>query len=111
MESLLQSAPYLLAFLAIFYFFLIRPQQQRARQTRDMHESITQNDVVLLNSGFEGKVRHIDDNALTIEIGLDSKVDVKVAKDFVVANISEAERRADAKKKADEEKAAKKASK
>lgn len=108
MEALLQSAPYLIAFLAIFYFFLIRPQQRRASQTRQMQDNITQNDMVLLNSGFEGKVRHIDDNTLTLEIGQDAKVDVKVARDFVIANLSDAERQAEAKKKADDAKAVEK---
>ena len=111
MDFLIQNGPFLLAFVAIFYFFLIRPQQQRARQTREMHESIKQHDTLLLNSGFEGKVRHIDENILTLEIGLENKIDVKVSKDVVIANISQAERMAEEKKKAEEEKEAKKAEK
>lgn len=74
-EALLNIVPIVLMFV-IFYFLLIRPQQQRARQHRETVASIRRGDTVVLSSGIIGKVMKAKDG--------ESEIDVEIAKDTVV---------------------------
>ncbi len=64
---------------AIFYFLLIRPQQRRMKQHRDMVEAIRRGDTVVTAGGLVGKVSKVlDDKEALIEIA--EGVRVKVLK-------------------------------
>jgi preprotein translocase subunit YajC len=65
-----------LAMLVIFYFLLFRPQQQRAKQHKDMVAGIRRGDTVILSSGIVGKVAKSKDG--------DAEIDVEIAKDTIV---------------------------
>ena len=65
MSQLLLFLPLIL----IFYFLLIRPQQQRAKQHRAMIEAIRRNDTIVTTGGLIGKVTKVGDQELTIELG------------------------------------------
>lgn len=69
------------AFIAMMYFFMIRPQQQRAKQHQAMLGALKRNDTVVLNSGLIGKVTRIEDQELMVEIA--SGVNVRVVKSMV----------------------------
>lgn len=61
----------LLPFLIIgllFYFLLIRPQQKRARQQRDLVQSLGVGDLVVTVGGFHGTVRHVDESTVRLEL-------------------------------------------
>jgi preprotein translocase subunit YajC len=54
---------------AIFYFLLIRPQQQRAKQHQAMIEAVRRGDTVVTAGGILGKVAKArDDGELLVEI-------------------------------------------
>lgn len=73
-SALAQFLPLILIFL-VFYFLLIRPQQKRAKQHRDMVASVRRGDSVVTGGGIVGKVvRVIDDNEALIEIADGVKV-------------------------------------
>jgi preprotein translocase subunit YajC len=59
--------PMLMVFV-IFYFFMIRPQQQRMKQHRAAIDSIRRGDTVVTSGGIVGKVTKVDDNELQVEI-------------------------------------------
>ena len=42
----------------VMYLFMIRPQQRRAKEQREMIESSQAGDSLLLNSGFKVKLKH-----------------------------------------------------
>ncbi len=65
MSQLLLFLPLIL----IFYFLLIRPQQQRAKQHRAMIEAIRRNDTIVTTGGLIGKVVKVGDQELTVELG------------------------------------------
>lgn len=69
----------LLLFIAIFYLFLILPQQRRDKKERKMLESLKPGDEIITKSGIYGKVLNIKDDTITIEVGAD-KVKLKIAK-------------------------------
>jgi len=61
----------------IFYFLLIRPQQQRAKQHREMVNNIRRGDTVVTSGGIIGKVTRVkDDNEIEVEIAENTRVRV-----------------------------------
>lgn len=69
--------PIILMF-AIFYFLLIRPQQKKAKQHREMITSLKKGDRVVSSGGLHGVITGITDDVVTMEIA--PKVRVKVSR-------------------------------
>lgn len=70
-NSYIMSLMPLLFVGAIFYFLLIRPQQQQQKKLREAVDGLRRGDTVVLTSGFVGKVAKVlqkDDPELTVEI-------------------------------------------
>ncbi len=78
--AIAQFVPLILIFL-VFYFLLIRPQQKKAKQHRDMLQSLQKGDEVVTAGGLFGKIVGVADNFLTLEIA--ENVKVKVSRNFV----------------------------
>ncbi len=57
--------------LIVFYFFMIRPQTQRAKQQTAFQESLTKGMPVVTSSGILGRVSKIDTarKTVTLEVG------------------------------------------
>ena len=73
--GLLSLLPLVVIFV-IFYFLLIRPQQKRAKQHKEMVQAIKKGDEVVTNGGLLGKIVDTDDNFVTVDIA--KGVEVKV---------------------------------
>jgi preprotein translocase subunit YajC len=71
-----QFIPLILIFV-IFYFFLIRPQQKKVREHKDMVKNLKRGDEVITAGGIIGKVdRVFEDDRIELEITQDVKVQV-----------------------------------
>ena len=71
-----QFIPLILIFV-IFYFFLIRPQQKKAKEHKTMVENLKRGDKVITSGGIVGKVdRIIDNEKVEVEIADNVKVEV-----------------------------------
>ena len=71
-----QFIPLILIFV-IFYFFLIRPQQKRVREHKDMVKNLKRGDEVITSGGIIGKVdRVFEDDRIELDIGNSVKVQV-----------------------------------
>jgi len=57
--------PFVLIIL-VFYFFIIRPQNQRVKAHKELLASITRGDVIVTNGGLIGKVKKVADDELTV---------------------------------------------
>lgn len=64
--SLLAFVPYI-AIFAIFYFLMIRPQQQRAKAHRAMIDAVKKGDNVVTGGGIIGKVVRVDGDEVEVE--------------------------------------------
>lgn len=64
---LIQILPFI-AIFAIFYFLLIRPQQRRAKEHREMVANLRRGDVVVTHSGLIGKIKRVGDVEMTLEV-------------------------------------------
>ena len=68
----------LILMFAIFYFLLIRPQQKKAKQHKQMLASVRKGDKVVSAGGLHGMVTGIADDVVTVEIA--PKVRVKISR-------------------------------
>ena len=74
--DIMQFAPLVLIFV-VFYFLLLRPQQQRAKAHREMVTNIRRGDTVVTSGGIIGKVTKVrDDNEIEVEIADNTRVRV-----------------------------------
>ena len=78
--SLMSIAPLVILFV-IFYFLLIRPQQKKAKEHKQMLSEVQKGVNVVTNSGIYGRVISVQDETLTVEIA--ENVKVKVAKEAI----------------------------
>jgi len=65
----------------IFYFLLIRPQQKKQKDLRNMLASIKKGDTVITQGGLHGRVTGLTDQVATLEIA--EKVRVKVSRAYI----------------------------
>jgi len=70
MDQLAQFAPIILMFIVV-YFFMIRPQMNRAKKEKQFSSEIKRGDRVVTKSGMHGKIVDFSDklNAVIIETG------------------------------------------
>ena len=75
-DMFVQLLPLLLIFV-VFWFFLIRPQQKKAKQHREMVANVRRGDQVVTGGGLLGKVTKVIDES-TVQVELSENVRVKV---------------------------------
>ena len=73
----------MIALFVIFYFLLIRPQQKRQKEHKNMVGGLAKGDEIVTMGGALGKVTAVDDNFLTVEIA--KGVEIKVQRMSVQA--------------------------
>ncbi len=72
--------PIVLIFV-IMYFLILRPQQQRQRQHREMIANVRRGDTIVTSGGLIGKVAKVDEGEIQIEIADDIRV--RIARSMV----------------------------
>lgn len=60
---------YILFFVVIFYFILIRPQRKKDKAYKELLASVEVGDEVTTIGGFYGKVTKVKDEKLVLEVG------------------------------------------
>ncbi len=74
--------PIILMFV-IFYFLLIRPQQKRNKEHKEMINTLKKGDRIITSGGIYGRITGIEDNALQLEIA--DRVRIKIVRSNVAA--------------------------
>jgi len=77
----------LVAMFAIFYFLLIRPQQKRAKQHKQLIEGLKVGDQVVTAGGLHGKVAALQDTVVMVEVA--TGVKIKVSRSSIVGTRQE----------------------
>ncbi len=83
-DSLFTTMVPLIAVFAIFYFLIIRPQQQRAKQLRQSLDNIRRGDTVVTAGGIVGRVTKApqkEDPEITVEIA--DNVQIRVVRNTI----------------------------
>ncbi len=70
----------MLLMLAIFYFFLIRPQAQRAKEHKERVNAVRRGDTVITSGGMVGRVLKVSDTSDEIEVELADNLKIRVIK-------------------------------
>jgi preprotein translocase subunit YajC len=63
----------------VFYFLLLRPQQQKAKEHRTLLANLKKNDEVITAGGLYGRVAVLADDVVTLEIAPNVRVRVSRA--------------------------------
>lgn len=71
----------MVAIFAIFYFFMIRPQQKKQKEIRKFRDALKVGDRVITAGGIYGKVKEINDVSIVVEIA--SGVSITVDKSSI----------------------------
>jgi preprotein translocase subunit YajC len=79
----------LIIIFAIFYFLLIRPQQKKAKQHKQLLSELRKGDKVISSGGLHGVITGMSDEVLTVEIS--PKVRVKISRGSISGVIRKAE--------------------
>jgi len=80
--DLMALAPLVLIFV-VFYFLLIRPQQKRAKEHKDLLTKIQRNDRVVTTGGLIGKVAKVHDERDELEVDIAEGVRVHVRRGMI----------------------------
>lgn len=73
----------LIFLILIFYFLLIRPQQQRQKRQSELWHSIQKGDKVVTIGGIHGTVTQVDDDEILLEVDKNTKL--RLSKSAVAA--------------------------
>ena len=79
-STFISMLPLVLIF-AVFYFLLIRPQQRKARDHRNMLAQLKRNDEVMTTGGVFGKVMGLTETAVTLEVA--PNVKIRVSRSYI----------------------------
>ena len=79
----------IIGMLAIFYFFMIRPQQKRSNEHKKMLEALKKDDKVITSGGVYGTVMSVGDK--TLELKIADNVKIKVSKSSISDNLTASE--------------------
>ena len=75
-QGIAQFIPLILIFV-IFYFFLIRPQQKRAKDHKAMVASLKRGDEIITSGGMIGTIHRVmEDDRIEVIIGENVKVQI-----------------------------------
>jgi preprotein translocase subunit YajC len=66
MQQVQQFLPFILMFVVI-YFFMIRPQQKKAKQEKQFEADLKVGDKIVTKSGIHGKISELADTTIVIE--------------------------------------------
>lgn len=78
LDSLGSFLPILLMFV-LLYFLMIRPQQRKQKEQRDMLSALAVGDEVLTAGGIVGKITKVSENFITLEISEGTEIVVQKA--------------------------------
>ena len=67
--------------IVMFYFLLWRPQQKRTKEHQQLMSGLAKGDEVVTSSGIHGRVKSVDEQAVTVEIA--KGVEVKMHKQAI----------------------------
>ncbi len=71
---------YVVAFVAIFYFMAIRPQQKQRKAHQALLSSLKKGDRIVTTSGIYGTVKRIEDSAGVVVVEVAKGVTMKIAR-------------------------------
>ncbi|MEN9523532.1 MAG: preprotein translocase subunit YajC [Bacteroidota bacterium] len=72
----------------VMYFFMIRPQQKKAKDQKLFQEAIGKGDKIVTMSGIHGKITKVNDSTFDIEIA--NNVTITIEKSVISLDVTKA---------------------
>lgn len=82
-QGVIASLLPLILIFVVFYFLLIRPQQKKAKEHKQMIENLKKGDKVITGGGIYGVVESVGNNTIVLKIA--ENVKVKFGKGYIAA--------------------------
>jgi len=79
------SIIFLLALPVLMYFLLIRPQQKRAKEQKELLSAVEEGDEIMTTGGLYGYVNAVEGETIWLEIA--ENVEIRIAKAAVLKRI------------------------
>ena len=76
----------IVALIAIFYFFMIRPQSKKQKEIKQFRDAMQKGDKVTTAGGIHGKIKEIKENVIIHQIDDNVKITVDKAMVYPSAN-------------------------
>ncbi len=73
----------LLLIFAVFYLFIIRPQQKREKKRKAMIQAVKRGDKVVTAGGLHGKVHQVDESSVLLDV--DGGIKLRIEKNSVAS--------------------------
>ena len=73
--------PPMIFMVAIFYFLLIRPQQQKAKEHKALLANLKKGDRIITNGGIIGTIVNIDDQIVNLEVA--DRVRIEMGRPYI----------------------------
>ena len=64
----------IIGMIVIFYFFFIRPQQRKQKETKRYLEEIKKGDMIVTVGGIHGKIMEVSDTTVLIDVDRGTKL-------------------------------------
>jgi preprotein translocase subunit YajC len=78
----------LIVLVGVFWFLIMRPQQRRQKEHRDLTSNIKQGDRIVAAGGIVGTVRRVDDDTISLQVA--DNVVIKVDRGSVAKRLADA---------------------
>ena len=83
-SSVVMLVMYIVIFVGIFYFLMIRPQKKQKAKTDQMHSQMEPGDNIMTTSGFYGTILDVvDDTTIIVEFGNNKNCRIPMHKNAV----------------------------
>ena len=74
----------MVAIIAVFYLFMIRPQMKKQKEQKKFRENLAKGDKIITIGGIHGKIVEVQDTTFTIEVEGGNKL--RIEKSAVAMN-------------------------
>lgn len=83
---------FIVAIVAIFYFFMIRPQSKRQKEIKKFRDGLQAGDQVVTAGGIYGKIKDVRKDG-KVELVIANGVSILIAKDSIYQSLGDAEQK------------------
>lgn len=73
---------FMVGMIVVMYFFMIRPQQKKAKEQKKFAETINAGEKIVTTAGFHGKIIRVNDDS-TLVVEIDRNVNITIERQAV----------------------------
>lgn len=86
-QSPMTTIVMMVVMIAIFYFMIWRPQSKRAKEHRELINSLTEGSEIMFSGGLMGRIVKMNDEIVVVEIS--KGVEIKIQRASVISVLPE----------------------